>query len=93
MLCMANRNIFSDLLHPKSFNQKNGFDLSHRKVFDCKAGELLPVLCEEMYPTDYFEIDTATLLRTMPLQTAAFLRARMCFDFFFVPKTCIWRKV
>lgn len=89
---MANRNIFSDLLHPKSFNQKNGFDLSHRKVFDCKAGELLPVLCEEMYPTDYFEIDTATLLRTMPLQTAAFLRARMCFDFFFVPKTAIWRR-
>lgn len=89
---MANRNIFSDLLHPKSFNQKNGFDLSHRKVFDCKAGELLPVLCEEMYPTDYFEIDTATLLRTMPLQTAAFLRARMCFDFFFVPKTALWRR-
>ena len=82
---MANRNIFSDLLNPKSFNQKNGFDLSHRKVFAAKAGELLPVLCEEMYPTDYFEIDTATLLRTLPMQTAAFLRARMCFDFFFVP--------
>ena len=89
---MANRNIFSDLLNPKHFNQKNGFDLSHRKVFAAKAGELLPVLCEEMYPTDYFEIDTATLLRTMPMQTAAFLRAKMCFDFFFVPKTCLWRR-
>lgn len=89
---MANRNIFSDLLNPKSFNKKNGFDLSHRKVFDCKAGELLPVLCEELYPDDYFEIDTATLLRTMPMQTAAFLRARMCFDFFFVPKTALWKR-
>lgn len=89
---MAGKNIFKGFLHPKSQVSRNGFDLSHRKVFSAKAGELLPILCEDLVPGDYFEIDTATLCRTMPLNTAAFLRAKLNFDFFFVPKTAIWRQ-
>lgn len=87
---MAKRNIFSALNHPENHVSRNGFDLSHRKVFSAKAGQLLPILCEDVVPGDYFEIDTASLIRTMPLNTAAFLRARACFDFFFVPKTKLW---
>ena len=83
--------IMKELLNPASKPNRSGKDLSHRKVFTAKAGELLPILCEEMVPNDYFEIDTATLVRSFPLQTAAFLRARVHFDFFFVPKTAIWR--
>ena len=83
--------IMKELLNPTSKPNRSGKDLSHRKVFTAKAGELLPILCEEMVPNDYFEIDTATLVRSFPLQTAAFLRARVHFDFFFVPKTAIWR--
>ena len=89
---MAGKNIFKGFLHPKSQVSRNGFDLSHRKVFSAKAGELLPILCEDLLPGDYFEIDTATLCRTLPLNTAAFLRAKLNFDFFFVPKTAIWRQ-
>ncbi len=83
--------IMKELLNPSSKPNRSGKDLSHRKVFTAKAGELLPILCEEMVPNDYFEIDTATLVRSFPLQTAAFLRARVHYDFFFVPKTAIWR--
>ena len=89
---MANRNLYQSLLHPDLKVQRNGFDLSHRKLFTAKAGELLPVLCEDMVPGDYFEVDTSTLLRSMPLNTAAFMRCKMIFDFFFVPKSAIWSR-
>ncbi len=80
-----------ELVNPTSHPNRSGKDLSHRKVFSAKAGELLPILCEEMVPNDYFEIDTASLIRTFPLRTAAFIRCRVHYDFFFVPKTSIWR--
>lgn len=80
-----------ELLNPSHTPNRSGKDLSCRKVLSCKAGQLLPILCEEMVPNDYVEIDTATLVRSFPLKTAAFLRAKVHFDFFFVPKTAIWR--
>ena len=83
----------NNLLHsPENNVGRNGFDLSHRKVLTFKVGELLPVLCKEMMPKDYFEVDIASLVRsTMPLNTAAFMRCKMCYDFFFVPMTSVWR--
>ncbi len=81
----------SALHNPTHDPSKHPFDLSHRKVFTAKVGELLPILCEEVVPKDYFEIDTASLIRScQPLQTAAFMRCKVCFDFFFVPSTAIW---
>ena len=81
----------SALHNPTHSPSKHPFDLSHRKIFTAKAGELLPILCEEVIPNDYFEIDTASLIRScQPLQTAAFMRCKVCFDFFFVPSTAIW---
>lgn len=77
---------------PVSDPQRSGKDLSHRKVFTMKCGELLPVLCKELVPKDYVEVDIAALVRTLqPLNTAAFMRSRLHFDFFFVPMTSIWR--
>ena len=86
------RDLFRSLLHPELNVQRNGFDLSSRKVFTAKAGELNPILCKECLPQDYFEISSASLLRTFPLNTAAFLRAKVCFDFFFVPSTAVWSR-
>ena len=86
------RDLFQSLLHPELNVQRNGFDLSHRKIFTAKAGELNPILCKECLPQDYFEISSASLLRTFPLNTAAFLRAKLCFDFFFVPSTAVWSR-
>ena len=84
--------VMNALHSPVTNPQRSGKDLSHRKVFSLKVGELLPVLCEEVMPKDYFEIDVAALTRSLqPLNTAAFLRAKLHFDFFFVPMTSIWR--
>lgn len=89
---MANfAKIMSELKNPTHQPGRSGKDLSHRKVLTMKIGELLPILCEEVLPRDYFEIDTASLVRAcQPLQTAAFMRCKVCFDFFFVPSTAIW---
>lgn len=88
---MDYQSIMKELLNPTHRPNRSGKDLSARKCFTAKAGELLPILCEELVPNDYVKLDTASLIRTFPLQTAAFLRARVHFDFFFVPKTAIWR--
>lgn len=81
---------FLNLLKPKATHSKNGFDLSRKHVFSSKAGQLRPCLCLETVPDDTFEIDVAALSRTMTLNTAAFLRGKMRYDFFFVPYTQLW---
>lgn len=80
-----------ELLNPTHKPGRSGKDLSYRKVFPLKAGQLLPIVCEPMVPNDYMEIDTASLIRTLPLNTAAFIRCRVHYDFFFVPYTAVWR--
>lgn len=80
-----------ELVNPVHHVNRSGKDLSHRVLYTCNLGELMPVMCEEMVPNDYFEVDIASLVRTFPLQTAAFVRAKICFDFFFVPMTAVWR--
>ena len=81
---------FLNLLKPKVHPSKNGFDLSRKHVFSSKAGQLKPCLCVETVPNDHFEIDLACLTRTMTLNTAAFLRGKQRFDFFFVPYSQLW---
>ena len=71
---------------------RNGFDLSRKKNFTAKAGELLPILNTLVLPGDKFTIDLKTLTRTMPLNTAAFARIREYFDFYFVPMDQLWNK-
>lgn len=84
--------IINALHSPESNPQRNAFDLSHRKVLTYKAGELLPVLVKELVPKDYVEVDLAALVRSVaPLNTAAFMRSKIYFDFFFVPMTAVWR--
>lgn len=71
---------------------RNGFDLSFKKNFTAKAGELLPVMVKEVLPGDVFNIDLSSFTRTQPLNTAAFARMREYYDFFFVPYSLLWNK-
>ena len=77
-------------LKPEAHISKNGFDLSQKHVFSSKAGQLIPCLAIETVPDDYHEIDMASLIRTQSLNTAAFLRGKMRYDFFFVPYIQLW---
>lgn len=76
----------------KNKTSRNGFDLSSKRNFTAKAGELLPVKTWEVLPGDTFRIDLKTFTRTQPLNTAAFARMREYYDFYFVPYDLLWNK-
>lgn len=71
---------------------RNGFDLSSKRNFTAKSGELLPVKCWEVLPGDKWSIDLKSFTRTQPLNTAAFARMREYYDFYFVPYNLLWNK-
>lgn len=77
-------------LKPVKHNSKSGFDLSQKHVFSSKAGQALPCFALETVPDDYHEIDLVSLVRTQTFNTAAFVRGKQRFDFFFVPYSQLW---
>lgn len=85
----------ANIMSLKSLRNKtsrNGFDLSFKKNFTAKAGELLPVMVKEVLPGDSFKIDLKSFTRTQPINTAAFARIREYYDFYFVPYDLLWNK-
>lgn len=70
---------------------RNGFDLSRRNLFTAKAGELLPVMVQEVIPGDKFKIKQQWFTRTVPVKTPAYTRIREYYDYFFVPTRLLWR--
>lgn len=80
-----------DYASVKNKPSRNGFDLSRSVKFTAKAGELLPILNEEVIPGDYFRISLDSLTRTQPVVRPAFARCREYFDFFYVPYELLWR--
>ena len=76
----------------KNKTSRNGFDLSSKRNFTAKAGELLPVKLWEVLPDDTFKLDLKSFTRTQPLNTAAFARMREYYDFYFVPYDLLWNK-
>lgn len=86
---MANIMSIKSLINKTS---RNGFDLSTKRNFTAKAGELLPIWCKEVLPGDSFKINLKSFTRTQPINTAAFARMREYYDFFFVPYDLLWNK-
>lgn len=85
----------ANIMNLKSLRNKpsrNGFDLSCKRNFTAKAGELLPVMVKEVLPGDVFDINLSSFTRTQPVNTAAFARMREYYDFFFVPYNLLWNK-
>lgn len=71
---------------------RNGFDLSTKRNFTAKCGELLPVMTQEVLPDDNFTIDLRAFTRTAPVNTAAFARIREYYDFYYVPYHLLWNR-
>ena len=76
----------------KAHPERNAFDLSHNDVFSCAPGMLLPISCTEVLPNEHYEINPQVFLRTMPLNSAAFVRMRQHLEFFFVPMRVLCRQ-
>lgn len=66
------------------------FDLSHQVLFDCNAGELIPILCEEMVPGDMFKIENEVVVRLQPLVAPMLHEVDITIHYFFVPYRILW---
>ncbi|QRV61949.1 major capsid protein [Microvirus sp.] len=76
----------------KAHPERNAFDLSHNDVFSCAPGQLLPISVIEVLPNEHYQIKPDIFLRTMPLNSAAYVRLRQHIEFFFVPMRTLCRQ-
>ena len=70
---------------------RSGADLSQKKVFTAKSGELLPIFWDIALPDNKYDIDVQYFTRTLPVNTAAYTRVREYFDFYAVPIDLLWK--
>lgn len=75
----------------KNRPNRSAFDLSLRKCFTAKVGEILPVFMKECIPGDKFKLGLNSFTRTMPVNSAAYTRIKEYYDYFFVPYRLLWR--
>lgn len=87
---MANNSIFARNAHRANL-QRNAFDLSFTSKFTASVGMLLPCFCKEVNPNEHFRINPTMFLRTVPLNSAAYVRLKQYCEFYFVPNRLLWR--
>lgn len=87
---MANNSIFVRNAHRANL-QRNAFDLSFTSKFTASVGMLLPCFCKEVNPNEHFRINPEMFLRTVPLNSAAYVRLKQYCEFYFVPTRLLWR--
>lgn len=75
---------------PNTNLRKNVFDLSEKTLFSLSAGMLVPCLTREVNPGEKIQLHVSALTRTQPLNTAAFVRCRQYYHWFFVPMKQLW---
>lgn len=71
---------------------KSGFDLSERRVMSLPVGLLTPTYCLDVVPGDKINLSLQSFIRTQPLNTAAFTRARIYHQAHFVPYRLLWSR-
>ena len=73
-------------LHPG----RSVFNLSYDKKFTCDMGQLIPVMCDEVVPGDYFKIGNQSVIRFQPLVAPIMHEVTMTVHYFFVPYRILW---
>ena len=79
-----------DIRPSRANRPRNAFDLSQRHMFTAPIGALLPVLSLDLIPHDHVEINAQDFMRTMPMNSSAFMSMRGVYEFFFVPYSQLW---
>lgn len=70
--------------------KRNLFDLSHERTFSCKMGRWYPILCEEVYPNEEWNISGGSLVRTAPLVAPMMHTNYIRKHYFFVRNQILW---
>lgn len=69
---------------------KSVFDLSYEKKFTCDMGQLIPVMCDEVVPGDFFKFGNQAVIRFQPLVAPILHEINMFVHYFFVPYRLLW---
>ena len=72
---------------------RSSFDLSSKKLFTAKIGEILPVYWQIAIPGTKYRISSDWFTRTVPVNTAAYTRIKEYYDFYAVPLRLISRSL
>lgn len=70
---------------------RSSFDLSSKKLFTAKVGEILPCYWQIAIPGTKYRISSDWFTRTVPVNTAAYTRIKEYYDFYAVPLRLISR--
>lgn len=70
---------------------RSSFDLSQKRLFTAKVGELVPCYWQIAIPDTSYHIKSDWFTRTVPVNTAAYTRIKEYYDFFAVPLRLISR--
>nr|DAI21980.1 MAG TPA: Major capsid protein [Microviridae sp.] len=76
---------FNPLARAKVAVHRSSFDLSSKKLFTAKVGEILPCYWQIAIPNNKYRISSDWFTRTVPVNTAAYTRIKEYYDFYAVP--------
>lgn len=76
---------FNPLDRAKIPTHRSSFDLSSKKLFTAKVGEILPCYWQIAIPDTKYRISSDWFTRTVPVNTAAYTRIKEYYDFYAVP--------
>lgn len=82
---------FNPLDRLKVAVHRSSFDLSSKKLFTAKVGEILPCYWQIAIPGNKYRISADWFTRTVPVNTAAYTRIKEYYDFYAVPLRLISR--
>ena len=82
---------FNPLDRAKIPTHRSSFDLSSKKLFTAKIGEILPCYWQIAIPDNTYRISSDWFTRTVPVHTAAYTRIKEYYDFYAVPLRLISR--
>lgn len=82
---------FNPLARAKVAVHRSSFDLSSKKLFTAKVGEILPCYWQIAIPGNKYRISSDWFTRTVPVNTAAYTRIKEYYDFYAVPLRLISR--
>lgn len=82
---------FNPLGRAKISTHRSSFDLSSKKLFTAKVGEILPCYWQIAIPGNKYRISSDWFTRTVPVNTAAYTRIKEYYDFYAVPLRLISR--
>lgn len=82
---------FNPLDRARISTHRSSFDLSSKKLFTAKIGEILPCYWQIAIPGTKYRISSDWFTRTVPVNTAAYTRIKEYYDFYAVPLRLISR--